>query len=153
MSFEKFEYKRGILGQGCFVTGYATRPGLLRCRLPALLAMSLMDLGRWQMITVTENFYFDAGMRPESWRLEQLQQRIANERTRLGTSGLATTGLLPLNNLTDFYWRVDAEAIENAIVRLQGYPGDDLKKRFARILQQLPEYPGRNQNNENLEKS
>ena len=115
--------------------------------------MSLMDLGRWQMITVTENFYFDAGMRPESWRLEQLQQRIANERTRLGTSGLATTGLLPLNNLTDFYWRVDAEAIENAIVRLQGYPGDDLKKRFARILQQLPEYPGRNQNNENLEKS
>lgn len=138
MSFEQFEYKRGILGQGCVVTGYATRPGLLRCRIPAMLAMSLMDFGRWQLITISDEFYVEAAMQSQSWRIEQLHQQIADERSRVDVNGGETLGLLPLNSLADFYWQVDDEAIENAVARLQSYPKDDLKKRFARVLQQLP---------------
>ncbi len=164
MSFEQFEYKRGILGQGCYIAGYATRPGLLRCRLPALLVMSLMDLGRWQLLSVSEQFYQDASMQPQSWRIQQLHEHIRHERQRIAgvnsnldnavaldshsdtVTGEAdcktqnSEGLLPLNSLADFYWRPDSDAIENAIVRLQNYPGDQLKKRFARILEQLPEF-------------
>ncbi len=139
MSFEQFEYKRGIMGQGCFVAGYATRPGLLRCRIPALLAMSLMDFGRWQLIKISDEFYLESAMQPQAWRLEQLHQHTAEERSRVGVSGDETQGLLPLNSLADFYWQVDNEAIENAVLRLQTDPQSDLKKRFARVLQQLPE--------------
>lgn len=139
MSYEQFEYKRGILGQGCFVAGYATRPELLRCRIPTLLAMSLMDFGRWQLISISNEFYLDAAMQAESWRLEKLHQHIADERLRVGANEHETEGLLPLNSLADFYWQIDDEAIENAIARLQTCPDDDLKKRFARILLQLPE--------------
>lgn len=162
MSFEQFEYKRGILGQGCYIAGYATRPGLLRCRLPALLVMSLMDLGRWQLISLSDQLYQDASMQSQSWRIEQLQEHIDRERLRINVSNknsskreqpgsdevdtkrLESEGLLPMNTLADFYWWPDPDAIENAIVRLQGYPADQLKKRFARILEQLPEYADNN---------
>lgn len=162
MSFEQFEYKRGILGQGCYIAGYATRPGLLRCRLPALLVMSLMDLGRWQLISFSDQLYQDASMQSQPWRIEQLQEHIDRERMRINVSnnsssndgnhgaadvdlkGLDSEGLLPLNTLADFYWWPNPDAIENAIVRLQGYPADQLKKRFARILEQLPEYADNN---------
>lgn len=151
MSFEQFEYKRGILGQGCYIAGYATRPGLLRCRLPALLVMSLMDLGRWQLISISDEFYQNASMQPQSWRIAQLQEHIGRERQRISSAeknlnmqSPETEGLLPLNSLADFYWWPDADAIENAIVRMQSYKEDPLKKRFARILEQLPEYADSN---------
>ena len=122
-------------------------PELLRCRLPALLVMSLMDLGRWQLICISDQFYQDASMQSQSWRIEQLQEHICRERHRINgidiasdhpvkpsnsttteNRGQKTEGLLPLNSLADFYWWPTADAIENSIMRLQAYPGDQLKK-------------------------
>jgi len=137
MSFEHYQYKSGILGQGCYLTGFATKPGLLRCRLPVLLALSLTDIGRWQLIEIKDKIYRTPEMQAASWRVEQLLDTIEEERQRLGPGEDHTSGLMPLNPLAEFYWRADSQALENAVLRLQAFPDDLFKKRLARVLENL----------------
>lgn len=139
MSFEQYQYKSGVLGQGCYISGYATRPGVLRCRLPIMLALSLLDLGHWQLISILEDIYQSPTLQKASWRVENLLEHINNERSRISEDREQTRALMPLNSLADFYWRADTDCREQAIMRLRDYPEDLLKKRLARILAHQPD--------------
>lgn len=137
MSFNNYQFKRGILGQGCYLDGFATRPNLLRCRLPILLVMSLTDLGRWQLIKIDNQIYRTPEMQAASWRVDQLLDTVTQECDLMGSVSAETSGLMPLNTIAEYYWRADSDTLEKAILRLQGFPDDLLKKRLARVLEHL----------------
>ena len=164
MTFTDFEFKGGILGQGCYINGFATKPGFYRCKLPALTVLSLMDLGHWQLKSVTGDIYRDEAMQEESWRIDNLLSSINDAQLRLQKGGLQKDGLqensvhedkpsqsdapqldsnpdmlLPLATLLHCYWRADRNVREQAIVRLQSLETNAFGKRLARVLAQLPE--------------
>jgi len=96
MTFTDFEFKGGILGQGCYINGFATKPGFYRCKLPALTVLSLMDLGHWQLKSVTGDIYRDEAMQEESWRIDNLLSSINDAQLRLQKVGLQTVTGVPI---------------------------------------------------------
>jgi len=162
MTFTDFEFKGGILGQGCYINGFATKPGFYRCQLPALTVLSLMDLGHWQLKSVTGDIYRDQAMQDENWRIDNLLNSINDARLRLRENGSKQNSsqevtsphndtprigsnpdmLLPLATQLHCYWRADRNVREQAIVRLQSLETNPFSKRLARVLAQLPETSG-----------
>ncbi len=141
----ELQYVRGILGQGCYLRQTVSKPGLLQCRLPALLVLQLMDFGRWQLLGHADEVYIPDSLKSEKNQIDSLCRKINDARARIntGTAGPAndnpdlTMGLLPLNLLVDAHWRADQLALEHAITRLESDPADALKKRLSRILYTL----------------
>ena len=142
MAFTDFEFKGGILGQGCYINGFATKADFYHCKLPALTILSLMDLGHWQLKMVTGDIYRDEAMQAQSWRIDNLLGTINDARARLPQSNSDSDMLLPLATLMQCYWRANRDVREQAIVRLQNRETDAFCKRLARVLAQLPEQTG-----------
>ncbi len=139
MTFTDFEYKGGTLGQGCYINGFATRPDFYHCKLPVLITVYLMDLGRWQLLNFTEDSYRDETMTQQSWRVDNALAALGSERQRLHDAGGEQDWLLPLSTLVECYWRADREAREQTILRLERKANDPLSLRLARVIAQLPD--------------
>ncbi len=138
MTYTNFQYKGGTLGQGCYINVFATRPDFFHCRLPTLITVCLMDLGRWQLIHFTEDNYRDETMTQQSWRVDNALSALAAERQRLHDAGGEKDWLLPLSTVVECYWRAGREQREQAILRLEQKTDDKLSLRLARVIAQLP---------------
>lgn len=177
MSFEQLSYKSGILGQGCSLRRYLSKPDMIRCRLPALLVLQLMDLGRWQYICDSGDIYLPAELEDQRFAIQRFHETVQQQREQLqhsagprkisktthetagiakldassgstsqkttaqesSTAASASLGIMPLNTLIDVWWSADRPTLELAIVRLQQFPDEQLKKRLSRILQSVLE--------------
>ena len=139
MTFTDFEFKSGTLGQGCYIHGYATRPGFYHCRLPATMVLSLMDLGRWQLLNICDNIFRDPTMISERWRVDNALATMAQTQSHLSGQGGNPQMLAPLASNIECYWRANRCIREQVILRLGNRQDDALSKRLSRVVAQLPD--------------
>jgi len=139
MTFTDFEFKSGTLGQGCYIHGFATRPGFYHCRLPAFMVLSLMDLGKWQLLAISDDVFRDTTMTSERWRVDNALASLVETQEHLDRHGGNPQTLAPLASSIECYWRANRCIREQVILRLGNRPDDILSKRLARVIAQLPE--------------
>jgi len=98
-----------------------------------------MDLGKWQLLTISDDVFRDTTMTSERWRVDNALTSLLETQTQLDTQGGNPQMLAPLASSIECYWRANRCIREQVILRLGNRQDDILSKRLARVVAQLPD--------------
>jgi len=98
-----------------------------------------MDLGKWQLLSVSSDVFHDTTMSGERWRVDNALTALSDTQKHLSNQGGNPEMLAPLASNIECYWRANRCMREQVILRLANRTDDILSKRLARVVAQLPD--------------
>jgi len=104
-----------------------------------VVSLALMDLGKWQLLTISGDVFHDTVMSSERWRIDNALTALGDTQTHLSKRGGNPDMLAPLASNIECYWRANRCVREQVTLRLANRRDDILCKRLARVVAQLPD--------------